>query len=177
MRAWHLYVAHILLFLIFTAQIARAARKFDNPMYKDEFNVANFLAHPDELIWQALTLRYKPVDLDVLPLFIVAGARFAAGSVVSGAPPEPDLARLGDPVRSGSLVRLESRFISTGDDWYFNPFAWQLLFFFAAWCSVGGAAKILASDSVAHSVCDILAWIALRLHDRDDLAQRTSWNR
>ena len=26
--------------------------------------------HPDELIWQALTLRYKPVDLDVLPLYI-----------------------------------------------------------------------------------------------------------
>src|ERR1700753_1962627 len=70
-RAWQMYVAHILLFLAFTAQIARAARKFDNPMYKDEFNVANFLAHPDELIWQALTMRYKPVDLDVLPLFIV----------------------------------------------------------------------------------------------------------
>src|SRR5882762_10995105 len=70
LRAWHMYVAHILLFLVFTAQIARAARKFDNPMYKDEFNVANFLAHPDELIWQALTLRYKPVDLDVLPLYI-----------------------------------------------------------------------------------------------------------
>ena len=69
-RAWQMYVAHILLFLTFTAQIARAARKFDNPMYKDEFNVANFLAHPDELIWQALTLRYKPVDLDVLPLYI-----------------------------------------------------------------------------------------------------------
>jgi len=28
-RAWHLYIAHILLFLLFTAQIARAARKFD----------------------------------------------------------------------------------------------------------------------------------------------------
>src|SRR6201989_1794405 len=71
LRAWQMYVAHILLFLTFTAQIARAARKFDNPMYKDEFNVANFLAHPDELIWQALTLQYKPVDLDVLPLYIV----------------------------------------------------------------------------------------------------------
>src|SRR5450631_2032306 len=70
-RAAEMYVAHIMLFLIFTAQIARTARKFDNPMYKDEFNVANFLAHPDELIWQALTLRYKPVDLDVLPLFVV----------------------------------------------------------------------------------------------------------
>src|SRR6266849_1691668 len=42
LRAWQMYVAHILLFLAFTAQIARAARKFDNPMYKDEFNVANF---------------------------------------------------------------------------------------------------------------------------------------
>ena len=40
----------LLLFLAFTAQIARAARRWDNPMYKDEFNVANFLAHPDELI-------------------------------------------------------------------------------------------------------------------------------
>src|SRR5271155_2758918 len=69
-RAWHLYIAHILLFLVFTAQIARAARKFDNPMYKDEFNVANFLAHPDELIWQALSLPFNPVALNLLPLFI-----------------------------------------------------------------------------------------------------------
>jgi len=29
-----------------------------------------------------------------------------------------------------------------GATWYFNPFAWQLLFFFAAWCGFGGAAKI-----------------------------------
>ena len=39
-------------------------------MYTDEFNVHNFLEHPDILIGQALTLRYKPVDLDVLPLYI-----------------------------------------------------------------------------------------------------------
>ena len=49
-RAWQMYVAHIMLFLLFTAQIARTVRKFDNPMYEDEFNVHNFLAasgHPD----------------------------------------------------------------------------------------------------------------------------------
>ncbi|TMK11845.1 MAG: OpgC domain-containing protein, partial [Alphaproteobacteria bacterium] len=39
MRAWQMYVAHIMLFLLFTAQIARTVRKFDNPMYEDEFNV------------------------------------------------------------------------------------------------------------------------------------------
>ena len=37
-RAAEMYVAHIMLFLIFTAQIARTVRKFDNPMYEDEFN-------------------------------------------------------------------------------------------------------------------------------------------
>ena len=70
-RAAHIYAAHIMLFLIFTAQVARTSRRLDNPMYENEFNVFNFLQHPDILIGQALTLRYKPVDLDVLPLFIV----------------------------------------------------------------------------------------------------------
>ena len=70
-RAAQMDVAHIMLFLIFTAQIARTARRFDNPMYENEFNVFNFLQHPDVLIGQAITLRYKPVNLDVLPLYII----------------------------------------------------------------------------------------------------------
>src|SRR5258708_31623555 len=57
MRAWQMYVAHILLFLVFTAQIARTARRFDNPLYKDELNVAHFLPHPHVLSRQAMTLR------------------------------------------------------------------------------------------------------------------------
>ena len=40
-------------------------------MYKDEFNVAQFLDRTDIMIGQALLLRYKPVNLDVLPLYIV----------------------------------------------------------------------------------------------------------
>src|ERR1700727_1452274 len=83
-RVWQMYVAHIMLFLLFTAQIARAVRRFDNPMYEDEFNVHNFLQHPDVLIGQALTLRYKPVDLDVLPLYItlIATAPFMLWAMV-----------------------------------------------------------------------------------------------
>src|SRR5256885_8781114 len=46
MRAGQLYIAHIMLFLLFTAQIARTSRKLDNPMYENEFNVFNFLQHP-----------------------------------------------------------------------------------------------------------------------------------
>jgi len=57
-RAAEMYVAHIMLFLLFTAQIARTARRFDNPMYEHEFNVFNFLSHPDELIGQAIFAAY-----------------------------------------------------------------------------------------------------------------------
>ena len=28
--------------------------------------------------------------------------------------------------------------------WYFNPFAWQVLFVFGAWCALGGARNNLA---------------------------------
>jgi len=140
--AWHMYVAHLLLFLVFTAQIARAARRFDNPMYKDEFNIANFLAHPDVLIAKALTLQYKPVDLDVLPLFIVlvAVAPFVLWCLVR----RPNLTMIGSVV-----VYVLARYFDwnlpsypAGATWYFNPFAWQLLFFFAAWCGRSGGAQI-----------------------------------
>lgn len=163
LRAWQMYVAHILLFLAFTAQIARAARKFDNPMYKDEFNVANFLAHPDELIWQALTLRYKPVDLDVLPLYIalVATAPFMLWAMVR----RPNLTLAGSVVLYVLARWFDWNLASypPGTHWYFNPFAWQLMFVFAAWCGTGGAAKIWPLIHSRVTLVIAAAWIAFAL--------------
>ena len=170
-RAGQMYVAHIMLFLVFTAQIARTARKFDNPMYKDEFNVANFLAHPDVLIGQALTLRYKPVDLDVLPLYIVLVARLTADPVGPVAPPELTLL-------ASILVYIGARIFDwnlasypPGTHWYFNPFAWQLLFVFAAWCGVGGLAKIESADPVSRRAGGGVCLACLCFRDRHDLAR------
>ena len=159
-RVAEMYVAHIMLFLIFTAQIARTARKFDNPMYKDEFNVANFLAHPDILIGQALTLRYKPVDLDVLPLYIVLVA--ASPLILWGLLRRPNVTLL-----ASILVYVGARVFDwnlasypPGTYWYFNPFAWQLLFVFAAWCGVGGLAKIEPLIRSRAALTLAFAWIA-----------------
>jgi len=142
LRSWQMYVAHILLFLTFTAQIARAARKWDNPMYKDEFNVANFLAHPDELIGKALTLQYKPVDLDVLPLYIalVAVSPFVIWLMVR----RPNLTLAGSVVLYVLARYFDWNLPSypKGATWYFNPFAWQMLFFVGAWCGMGAVAQI-----------------------------------
>jgi hypothetical protein len=182
-RAAEMYVAHIMLFLIFTAQIARTARKFDNPMYKDEFNVANFLAHPDILIGQALTLRYKPVDLDVLPLYIVLVA--ASPLILWGLLRRPNVTLL-----ASILVYIGARVFDwnlasypPGTHWYFNPFAWQLLFVFAAWCGVGGLAKIEPLIRSRAALTLAFAWIAVagshdpEMDDQGDLPDRQDRSR
>jgi hypothetical protein len=163
LRSWQMYVAHILLFLTFTAQIARTARKWDNPMYKDEFNVANFLAHPDELIGKALTLQYKPVDLDVLPLYIalVAVSPFVVWCLVR----RPNLTLAGSVV-----LYILARYFDwnlpsypKGATWYFNPFAWQLIFFFGAWCGIGaiGQLKEVLKSRIVYAIA--VAWILFAL--------------
>ena len=37
----------------------------------EEMNALDFLKHPDVTIIQALLLKFKPVNMDVLPLYIV----------------------------------------------------------------------------------------------------------
>ncbi|MEW6641823.1 MAG: OpgC domain-containing protein [Pseudomonadota bacterium] len=141
-RAAELYVAHIMLFLIFTAQIARTARRFDNPMYEHEFNVFNFLQHPDELIGQAILLKYKPVNLDVLPLYITLV--FAAPFVVWCLVRRPNITLLFSAVFYVLARKFDWNVASypPGTTWYFNPFCWQLMFVFAAWCGSGQVQKI-----------------------------------
>jgi hypothetical protein len=158
-RAMEMYVAHIMLFLIFTAQIARTVRRFDNPLYEDEFNVHNFLEHPDILIGQALTLRYKPVNLDVLPLYItlIATAPFMLWAMVR----RPNLTLLASVVLYIFARIFDWNFASypPGSTWYFNPFAWQMLFIFAAWCGTGGATRIWPIVQSRLALIAALIWI------------------
>jgi hypothetical protein len=159
-RAAELYIAHIMLFLIFTAQIARTARRFDNPMYENEFNVFNFLQHPDELIGQAITLRYKPVNLDVLPLYITLV--FAAPLIVWCLVRRPNLTLLGSAVLYVLSRWFDWNIASypPGTTWYFNPFCWQLMFVFAAWCGVGQVEKIAKWVWSGPVMGIALAWMA-----------------
>ncbi len=158
-RAMEMYVAHIMLFLIFTAQIARTVRKFDNPLYEDEFNVHNFLEHPDILIGQALTLRYKPVNLDVLPLYItlIATAPFMLWAMVR----RPNLTLLASVVLYIFARIFDWNFASypAGSTWYFNPFAWQMLFIFAAWCGTGGVNRIWPIVQSRLALIAAIIWI------------------
>jgi len=158
-RAWHLYVAHIFLFLFFVAQIARAARRFDNPMYGNEYNIFLFLEHPDVMIGQTLMLKFKPVDLDVLPLYIVLV--LALPAILLGLVKIPRWTLLGSAVLYVLARYFDWNLPSfPGGNWYFNPFAWQLLFVFGTWCGLNRAAEIAALIRSRAVLILALVWIA-----------------
>src|SRR3979490_3129407 len=70
-RVWQLYVAHIILFTIYIVSIGYVALKFGDPDIINEFNVAGLVDNAVETLRQGLLLKFKPVNLDVLPLYIV----------------------------------------------------------------------------------------------------------
>ncbi|HTC02541.1 MAG TPA: OpgC domain-containing protein [Xanthobacteraceae bacterium] len=140
-RAWQIYVAHIFLFTIFMAEIAYVAATFDNPLYAEEMNILDFLKQPDVTIFQALLLKFKPVNMDVLPLYIVLLLLFPPALALLLWQPAFALAA------SVLLYVLTWNFdwnlpAYPNGVWFFNPFAWQLLFVFGAWCALGGAKRL-----------------------------------
>lgn len=137
-RVWQLYVAHVFLFVIYIVTIGFVAIKFHDPDIINEFNVAGLVENPIETLTQGMMLKFKPVNLDVLPLYIVLMGFF---------PPVLWLMlRRPDTVMVCSLLlyfaarqfgwNLPAYPVGT---WYFNPYCWQLLFIFGAWFALGGA--------------------------------------
>ena len=140
-RAWQIYVAHIFLFAIYMAEIAYVASSFENPLYAEEMGVLDFLKQPDVTIVQALLLKFKPVNMDVLPLYIVLLLLFPFALWL--------LLRRPTLALSASVLLYAATWefgwnlpTYPSGKWYFNPFAWQLLFVFGAWCALGGADRL-----------------------------------
>jgi hypothetical protein len=140
-RAWQIYIAHIFLFAIYLAEIGYVAHTFANPLYTEEMGILSFLQDPDVTVLQAMLLKFKPVNMDVLPLYIVLLLGFAPALWLIIRAPNFGLAM------SALLYALMWKFewnISAYPNgyWYFNPFAWQLLFVFGGWCAMGGAQRL-----------------------------------
>jgi len=70
-RVWQLYVAHVLLFIFYLTSVHYLTHRFDIPHLMDQFNVARLMKFPVETLTEGLLLKFKPLNLDVLPLYIV----------------------------------------------------------------------------------------------------------
>ena len=140
-RVWQLYVAHIILFVIYIVSIGYVALRFSDPEIINEFNVAGLVDNAIETLRQGLLLKFKPVNLDVLPLYIVLMGLFPPVLVDDAAPAQLDHAGVDRAVARGPAVRLEfSRPIPPAPG-ISTRICWQVLFVFGSWCALGGARR------------------------------------
>jgi hypothetical protein len=140
-RSWQLYVTHVLLVVLFIAEIAYVGGKFDNPLFAEEFNVFDFLRHPDIILTQAMVLKFRPSGMDVLPLYIALV--LACPAILWALVRRPNSTLIGAAILYLLARKFDWNLPSfPAGQWFFNPFAWQLLFVFGAWCALGGAEKL-----------------------------------
>jgi hypothetical protein len=138
-RVWQLYVAHILLFVAFSAQVAWVSIARDTPALIEEMQMMGFGENPYQAILEAALLKFRPVNLDVLPLYIVLLAAFPLVL--------PAVVRWPLTVVAVSigLYVVTSHYnwnlpaYPEYKVWFFNPMAWQVVFHVGAACAVLGA--------------------------------------
>lgn len=149
-RVLQLYAAHLAVLLVYVGVIAWVSHASGDLDDINQFNVAAFADAPFRAFGQALLLAYKPVNLDVLPLYMVLLAAFIPGMWLLARKPSLSIVL-------SLCVYLASRHFGwnlpgvQAGVWFFNPFAWQLLFFLGAWVGLGATRPIepiLRSDAV-----------------------------
>ncbi|MBR1190399.1 OpgC domain-containing protein [Bradyrhizobium sp. AUGA SZCCT0240] len=160
-RVWQLYAAYVVLFVIYIDLIGYVARKSAAPEIIHEFNVAGILGHTIRTLIYGLLLQAKPLNLDVLQLFIVLMVFFPF--VLFGMLRRPNVTAAGSIVLYLAARKFDWNLSSFPDGhWYFNPFSWQLLFVLGAWFALGSARQMRAIRSFQDlSILRILALLYL----------------
>lgn len=129
-RAGTLYVAHIFLFVVFSAQVSYSATALDRSEYLDEIHLDVLAEAPYRAMLEALKLSFQPAYLNILPMYVAILAFFAVVMPL-----------LRWPIALGGIsfgVYLLARVTGfnfpswTGGGWYFNPVTWQFLFVIGA---------------------------------------------
>ena len=141
-RTWQIYVAQVFLFCVYATGIGYLALESHDLNLDNVYNIHVFFEHPVHMLGAVLTLRYKPLNMDVLPLYVVLMLTF----------PGVLWALIRKPiwvVAASILLYLLARHFDWNapsypeGTWYFNPFCWQLLFVLGAWFALGGAVESL----------------------------------
>jgi hypothetical protein len=141
-RTWQIYVAQVFLFCVYAAGIGYLAIEYHDPNLDNIYNVHVFFEHPAHMLAAVLTLRYKPLNMDVLPLYVALMLVFPP--ILWAMIRKPNLVAI-----ASVLLYLAARYFDwnvpsyPSGVWYFNPFCWQLYFVLGAWFALGGAAESL----------------------------------
>ena len=157
-RLWQLYAAYVVLFVIYVDLISYVAAQTAAPDLINEFNVSGFIDHPIRTLIYGLLLQAKPLNLDVLQLFIVLMAFFPI--VLFGMLRRPTLTAAGSIALYLAARQFDLNLSSFPEGrWYFNPFSWQLLFVLGTWFALMGTKQKRTIRSLQRmSILRIAAW-------------------
>jgi hypothetical protein len=125
-RAWTLYIAHIFLFVLFTAQVTYSATALNRLNYLEETRLDVLGDDPYRSMLEALLLRFQPSLLNILPLYVVLLMFFAATIWLLRWP------RILFAFSFAIYLFVRFTNVNLGawseDGWFFDPLAWQFLF-------------------------------------------------
>lgn len=127
-RVATLYLVQALLFVVVCGLVVAAMHRFDNPLYAEAINIWPVLHDPVNALREAAMLRYQPYYLDILPLYILLLASFPLVYVTARRSPALAMAL---SLGLWGYVQVTGINLPTAPehgDWFFNPFAWQLIF-------------------------------------------------
>ncbi len=125
-RGWDIYIAFLLLTLACAILVHLAGR------IADESNMRILLDDPGATLARAAVLQYRPVNTDVLPVFVLLHLLFAPLLWLLLRAPN---ATLGASLALYVLVHAFGWSVPAWPNghWAFNPLAWQLLVVLGAW--------------------------------------------
>ena len=175
-RVRQLYIAHVLLFVVYVAAIGWVAQTYSHSHLLDEFNVATLISAPIATLTAGLLLTFKPLNLDVLPLYVVLMASFAPVLWLLLRYPLFTL-------HASAAVYFLARFWLYNlpaypvGVWYFNPLTWQFLFVLGAWCYLSGKevidaamrSRVVLAVAVAYLAFALLMSVAARFDSVEEL--------
>ncbi len=128
-RSWDIYIAFLLLTLACAILVHLAGR------IADESNMRILLDDPGATLARAAVLQYRPVNTDVLPVFVLLHLLFTPLLWLLLRAPN---ATLGASLALYVLVQAFGWTVPAWPNghWAFNPLAWQLLVVLGAWWTI-----------------------------------------
>lgn len=137
-RAWHLYAAHLVLFVVYINAISWVAQRYAAPDIFEEYHIIGVLNDPVRVLMHGLMLEARPLNLDVLQMAIVLLALFplSLASLLRW----PNLTMLASIALyvAARAFNLGLPAYPAGAAVYLNPFCWQVLFVLGSYLALHG---------------------------------------
>ena len=137
-RAWQLYAAHLVLFVVYINAISWVAAHYAAPDIFEEYHIIGVLNDPVRVLMHGLMLEARPLNLDVLQMATVLLAMFPL--VLGALLRWPNLTMLASVALylAARQFNLGLPAYPAGSAVYLNPFCWQVLFVLGAYLALYG---------------------------------------